>query len=100
MKIAAILGKSTNKKGIETMKMKEKFEKAMKKHGIIVAAGMAGDWQRSRQHAENWNQGSAGRRVAWATWSISYNAWIEPTKSYASWAEAMREIPYICGERV
>ena len=83
-----------------TETMKEKFEKAMKKRGVIVSAGRAGDWQQSRQHAENWNQGKAGRRVAWATWSVSYNAWIEPKKSYASWAEAMREIPYICGERV
>jgi hypothetical protein len=81
------------------MKASEKFEKMMRKRGIKVVCGKASDWIKSNDHARNWNQGSVGKRVAFSCFSEEYQAWIEPKISYASWAEAIREIPYIVGEK-
>lgn len=71
-------------------KFAQEYER--RKPGYKVATGLAQNWMGSKNHAENWNQGNAGRRVAFAVYSPSYKAWIEPKKSYASWSEAMRDL--------
>jgi hypothetical protein len=62
--------------------------------GATVACGNAGQVIGSRQHAENWNHGGCGRRVAYLIYSAGYKAWIEPKKSYENWAEAFEDYTY------
>ena len=73
---------------------KKQFISEMKKLDVTVACGKAGEWIGSRQHAENWNQGGCGRRVAYSVYSTGYKAWIEPKKSYENWAEAFENYIY------
>lgn len=76
---------------------RKEIEKFAAKRGITISIQNAGEWPRSRQHAENWNQGgSVGKRqVAFAYYSDGYKAWIEPTESFENLTalfEAVKEI--------
>ena len=68
---------------------KKQFISIMTKNGILVCAGKANSWLGSLQHAQSWNNGGIGKRVSYAIFDNGYMAWIEPTRSYDNWIDAV-----------